>query len=321
MTNVNVNTDSDLNILFCYNQEKLGAIKRANCIQKQIPKEIEVHTIPVQEIQDIDDEYTHVILDKTTVNTPIEQEYEQKSILTNCHRERYQKLDVNEMLVYDYIIPYAICRYNLQYPYEQQYKYIGPLVKDIQPKLIEEKDKRLLVLSGHTYLFELAKYIVENVYTEKTNESDIDNVKWTIVTKTIREYKILKELNNYGHDIVHTNEIEPLLADAKYVVHYGSHQLTHECIKANCVQLIIPPPYSRYYFQHAYRVNEFIIGSMAFDFFRKVSVDRKYRIIRSIRCNYRSYRHNLNKYRERLKNENRVITCTLPMIFTQNSKT
>ena len=315
---------SDLNVLFCYNQEKLGAIKRANCIQKQVPKEIEIHTIPVQKIQDIDDEYTHVILDKTTINTSIgqEQKYEQKLVLTNCHREQYQKLDVNEMLVYDYKMPYTICRYNLQHPYEQQYKYIGPLVKDIQPKPIEEKDKRLLVLSGHTYLFELAKYIVENVHTEKTNEDDIDNVKWTIVTKTIQEYKTLKELNNYGHDIVYTNEIEPLLTDAKYAVHYGSHQLTHECIKANCVQLIVPPLYSRYYFQHAYRVSEFIIGSMAFDFFHKVPIERKYRIIRSIRCNYRSYRHNLSKYREILeKNEDRVITCTLPMIFTRNSKT
>ena len=296
---------SDLNILFCYNQEKLGAIKRANCIQNQTPKEIEVHTIPTQKIQDIDDEYTHVILDKTAINIPIEQKYEQKLVLTNCHRERYQNLNVNEMLVHDFKMPYTVCRYNLQYPYEQQYEYIGPLIKDIQPKTVEDKEKRLLVLSGHAYLFELAKYIVEYA----------DDVKWTIMTKTEQEYRTLKELNNYGHEIVYTQEIEPFLSEAKYVVHYGSHQLTLECIWANCVQLIIPPLNSRYYYQHAHRISEFIIGSLAYDFFHRVPIERKYRIIRNIRCNYRSYRHNLQNYRSK------VVSCTQPTTFIQNLKT
>jgi len=303
------------NILFCYNQEKLGAIKRANCIQKQVPKEIEIHTVPVQEIQDIDDEYTHVILDKTAINIPIEQEqkqeqkYEQKLVLTNCHREQYQKLDVNEMLVYDYKMPYTICRYDLQYPYEQQYKYIGPLVEETKPK---DKVDRLLVLGGDIHLFDVAKYIVENV----------NDVKWVIAPRFTNEYEILKDLNNYDHEIIFTDKIETLLEKAKYVVHYGSHQLTMECIKANCVQLVVPPQYPRYYFQQAYRIRELIIGSFVYDIFHQVSVEYKYKIIQNIEDSFNIYKNNLQRYREKVENENeKVVTCTLPMIFTQNSRT
>lgn len=301
---------SDLNILFCYNQEKLGAIKRAHCLQEQSPKEVELHSVPVQKVQDIDDDFTHVILDKTVANTPIEQNYEQKLVLANCHREQYQNLNVNEMLVYDFKMPYTVCRYNLQYPYERQYTYIGPLVKRVQTKPIEDRAERLFVTNGQHYMFELAKFIVEHV----------NDVKWIIATKTEKEYEILKDTNNYGHEVVYTKELEPLLERAKYVVHYGSHQLALECISTDQVQLIIPPPHSRYYYQHAFRIREFLIGSFVFDLFHRVPIERKYRIIRRIRCNYKSYRSNLQNYREKEENS-KVVTCTLPTLFIQNSKT
>jgi len=168
--------------------------------------------------------------------------------LSNLHRERYQNITYDELLIDDFSMPNTICRYNLQYKYENSYNYIGPLVKEVKPK---NKVKRLLVLNGFPYMYELAKYIVENA----------NDVNWTIAANSEDIFKQLKELNNYDHKVIYTKELEQILSSTKYVVHYGSHQLALECIMNNIVQLIIPPYNSKYFYQHAYRINELLIGS------------------------------------------------------------
>ena len=298
---------TDFNILFCYDENKIGAKKRAKQFDIKTGKDIEVHLVSKQKVVDVDDDFTHVVIDKTAIDVQMPETVntEQKLVVTNCHRYQYEMLDKDQIIVNDFKLPYTICRYNLQYQHERDYTYMGPLVHKVEPA--KERTERLLVLSGHQHLNELAKYIVENA----------NDVKWTIATHSQEFCQLLKDLNNYDHEIVYTDEIEPLLAKAKYVVHYGSHQLTMECIENDLIQFIIPPLHNRYYFQHAWRAKEFILAAFAYDMFHKIPIERKYQVIRKIRCNFRSYKYNLQQYRKRVSGDS---ACIPPTTFIQNSK-
>lgn len=290
----------DLNILFCYDEQKIGATKRTKTLKSQF-HDVEIHPIPKQKIEDVNDEFTHIIIDKTATGTNLNYNTENIFYLTNFHRDDYSDISHNQIIVPDYQMPNTICRYNLQNRYENQYNCVGPLIETVTSK---ERTERLLVIGKRSYMINLAHWIVGHA----------NDVKWTITSYDKNVCKLLKESNNYDHEVIYTSKIEPLLAKSKYVVHYGSHQLTMECIENNLVQLIIPPLNSRYHQQHAFRIREFKIGSYAFDIFHKIPMDRKYRILRSIRCNYRGYNQNLKNF----KNKIQVNKCTSHTIFTRN---